>query len=43
MGLSKIQNIEHKYKAAKGQLPRKVDGAQSSIERRPIPPKDISS
>jgi hypothetical protein len=41
MGLLKIQNLKPKYKATKAQLPRKVDGAQSSIERRPIPPKDI--
>jgi hypothetical protein len=27
----------------KTQLPRKVDGAQSSIKRRFIPPKDIGS
>ncbi len=43
MGLSKIQNLEHKYRATKSQLPKKTDGAQSSIEKRPIPPKDISS
>jgi hypothetical protein len=43
MGLSKIQNLEHKYKATKSQLPKKTDGAQSSIEKRPITPKDISS
>jgi hypothetical protein len=43
MGLSKIQNLEHKYKTTKTQFPKKTDGAQSSIERRPIPPKDINS
>jgi hypothetical protein len=43
MGLLKIQNVEHKYGTTKTQLPRKIDGAQSSIERRPIPLKDIGS
>jgi len=43
MGLSKIQNLEHKYKATRAQVFRKIDGALSSIERRPIPPKDIDS
>jgi hypothetical protein len=42
-GLSKIQNLEHKCEITKAQLPGKIDGAQSSIERRPIPPKDIHS
>jgi hypothetical protein len=43
MGLSKIQILEHKYRATKVKFPKKVDGAQSSIDRRPIPPKDIGS
>jgi hypothetical protein len=43
MSLLKIQNLEHKYKTSKTQLPKKVDGAQSSIEKRFIPPKDISN
>ncbi len=42
-GLSKIWNLEHKYKATRTQLCRKANGVQSSIERRPIPPKEISS
>jgi hypothetical protein len=37
----KIRNLEHKYEATKTQLFRKTDKAQSSIEKRPIPPKDI--
>jgi hypothetical protein len=37
MGLSKIQNLEHKYGATKTQLPKKINGAQSSIKRKPIP------
>jgi hypothetical protein len=40
MGLSKIQNLKHKYKITKTQLPRKLDCAQSSIERRSIPSND---
>jgi len=43
MGLSKIPNLEHKYGANRTQLFRKEDGAQSSIEKRPIPSKDIGS
>jgi hypothetical protein len=43
MGLSKIRNLKNKYGATKTQLPKKTNGAQSSIERRPIPPKDIGS
>jgi len=43
MGLSKVWNLEHKYGATKIELPKKVDGAQSSIERKYIPPKDIGS
>jgi hypothetical protein len=42
-GLSKIRNLVHKYKATKTQLPIKVDGAQTSIDKRPIPPKEINS
>jgi hypothetical protein len=43
MGLSKIQNIEHKYGTTRAQFPKKADGAQSFIERRHIPQKDINS
>jgi hypothetical protein len=43
MGLSKIQNLGHKYGTTKTQLPKKENGAQSFIGRKPIPPKDISS
>jgi len=43
MGLLKIQNLKHIYRATKAQFPRKVDGAQSSIDKRPIPPKKIGS
>jgi hypothetical protein len=42
-GLSKIQNLKHKYGTTKAQLPKKENGVQSSIEKRPIPPKDIGS
>jgi hypothetical protein len=41
--VSKIRNLKHKYETIRAQFPRKIDGAQSSIERRPIPPKDIGS
>jgi hypothetical protein len=37
----KIRNQEHKNKATKSQLPKKTNGTQSSIERNPIPPRDI--
>ncbi len=43
MGLSKILNLEHKYGTTKAQLLRKANGAQSSIKKRSIPPKDMSS
>jgi hypothetical protein len=43
MSLLKIWNLKHKYKTTKAQFPRKANGAQSSIKRRPISPKDISS
>jgi hypothetical protein len=43
MGLLKIQNLEHEYKTTKIQLPKKVDGEQTSIDKRPIPPKEIGS
>jgi len=43
MGLSKVQNLEHKYRVIKAKLLRKADGAQSSIGIKPIPPKDIDS
>jgi hypothetical protein len=39
----KRENPEHKYEATKAQLFRKADGAQSSIDKRLIPPKEISS
>jgi hypothetical protein len=42
-GLSKIRNLEYKYRITKTQLPKKIDGAQSSVKRRPIPPKDIGN
>jgi hypothetical protein len=35
----KIRNLEHKYKTTRAQLLRKVDGAQSCIKKKPIPPK----
>jgi hypothetical protein len=41
--LSKIQNLDHKSKATRSQLPRKTNGAQPSIERRPIPLNDIGN
>jgi hypothetical protein len=43
MGLLKIQNLEHKYGVIKAQHPRKIDGAQSSIERKHIPPNNIGN
>jgi hypothetical protein len=43
MSLSKIENLEHRYEATKTQLPKKIAGAQSSIVKRPIPPKEINS
>jgi hypothetical protein len=43
MGLSKIENLEHKYEASKTQFLEKIDGPQSSIVKRPIPPKEINS
>jgi hypothetical protein len=43
MDLSKIRNLKHKYKATKAQLPKKANGAHSSIKKMPIPPKDIIS
>jgi hypothetical protein len=44
MGLSKIQNLEHKYKSIRTQFPKKKkDEAQSSIKRKPISTKDISN
>jgi len=42
MGLSKIQNLEHKNETTKAQFPIKTDGPQSSTERRHIPLKDIN-
>jgi hypothetical protein len=42
MGLSKIQNLEHQC-VTKVQFLRKVDGAQSSIDKRVLPPKKINS
>jgi hypothetical protein len=43
MVLSKIRNLKQKYEATKAQFLRKVDGAQSSVKKRLIPPKDIDS
>jgi hypothetical protein len=43
MGLLKIRNLEHKYRTTKAQLPKEVDGAQSSIDRKLIPLKNIGS
>jgi hypothetical protein len=43
MALSKIQNFEHKYGTTKAQFPRKVNGAQTSIKKKSIPPKDIGN
>jgi hypothetical protein len=42
-GLSKIRNLKHKYETTKAQFPRKMDGAQSSIKRGPLPSKDMNS
>jgi hypothetical protein len=42
-GVLKIWNLDHKYKTTRAQLLRKIDGAQSSVERKHIPPKDIDS
>jgi len=44
----KNMNLKHKYRTARAQLIRtnifkKTDGAQSFIEKKPIPPKDINS
>jgi hypothetical protein len=39
----KIRNLEHKYKTMRAQLLKKPDVAQSSIERKLLPPKDIGS
>jgi hypothetical protein len=36
-------NLEHKYRVVKIELPKKIDGAQSSIKRNLIPPKDIDN
>jgi hypothetical protein len=33
MGLLKIQNLVHEYRAIRVQLPKKTNGAQSSIKR----------
>jgi hypothetical protein len=43
MGLSKIQNLEHKYGTTRAQFPIKAYGPQSSTEKRHIPLKDINS
>jgi hypothetical protein len=39
----KIQNLEHKYGTTKSQLLKKKNGAQSSIDKRHILPKEIDS
>jgi hypothetical protein len=43
MAILKIRNLKDKYGATKTQLPKKIDGAQSSIEKRLTSPKDIDS
>jgi hypothetical protein len=43
MGLSKIRNLEHKYGATKAQFLIKINGAYTSINKRPIPPNEIGS
>jgi hypothetical protein len=43
MGLSKIQNLKHKYRATKAQFLKKENGAHSFIERRPTPSNDVDS
>jgi len=42
-GSIKIRNLEHKYEAIKAQFTRKVNGAQSSIEKKNYTPKGIGS
>jgi hypothetical protein len=39
--LSKIQNLKHKYGTTKAQFLKKTNGAQISIDKKPIPPKKI--
>jgi hypothetical protein len=39
----KIWSLEHKYEATKTQLPRKTDGAQSSIDKKLILSNEIGS
>jgi len=43
MGLSKIQNLNHKYEATKIEPLTKKNGAQSSIDKKHVPPKDINN
>jgi hypothetical protein len=43
MDLLKIQNLEHIYGTTKTQFLKKTNGAQSSINKRHIPPKEIGS
>jgi hypothetical protein len=35
--------MEHKYEATTSQIPIKVDGAQSSIDKKTILPKNIGN
>jgi hypothetical protein len=35
--------LEHKYGTTKSQFTRKANGAQSSIDKRHIPPKEINN
>ncbi len=42
-GLLKIQNLENNYGTTKSQLLRKANGAQSSIDKRHILPKEINT
>jgi hypothetical protein len=35
--------VYQKYETIEAKFPRKAHGAQSSIEKKPIPPKDIGS
>jgi hypothetical protein len=43
MGLPNIWNLEHRYGTTKMHFFKKVDGAQSSINKRPIPLKEIDN
>jgi hypothetical protein len=43
MDLLIMKNLEHKYGTTKTQFLRKTNGAQSSINKRHIPLKEIGS